>query len=144
LFSIFGTRYGGNGQTTFGLPNLQGRVPLHMGAGFIIGQAGGEAAHTLNTSEMAAHNHNVRADGTTAAGSNFSAPAATEVFGQSLGVPSSGTNFTVSPYGAGSPGGTLAPGTVTNSGGGQAHNNMQPYLVLNFIVALVGVFPSRN
>lgn len=144
LFSLFGTSYGGNGQTTFGLPNMQGRVPVHMGSGFIVGQVGGETTHTLKVSEMPQHNHNIRADGSTAAGSNFSTPAATEMFGQSLGVPSSGTNFAVSPYGAAPPAGVLAPGTVTNSGGNQPHDNMQPYLVLNFVVALQGVFPSRN
>jgi microcystin-dependent protein len=144
LFSLFGTTYGGNGQTTFALPNLQGKVPLHMGGTFIIGQTGGELNHTLNTNEMPAHNHFVQSDTQTAATSNNSAPAATEVFGLALGVPSSGSNFAVSPYGAGNPGGVLAPASVSNFGGSQPHSNTQPNLTLNFIVALQGIFPSRN
>jgi microcystin-dependent protein len=144
LFSLFGTMYGGNGQTTFGLPNLQGRVPLHMGAGFTIAQAGGEVNHTLSLGEMPAHNHFVQSDTKTAATSNNSAPAANEVFGLALGVPSSGSNFAVSPYGAGNPAAALTPASVSNYGNSQPHSNQQPYLVLNFIVALQGVFPSRN
>jgi microcystin-dependent protein len=144
LFSLFGTMYGGNGQTTFALPNLQGRVPVHMGADFTLGEAGGEVSHTLTMAEMPAHNHFVQSDTKTAATSNNSAPAANEVFGLALGVPSSGSNFAVSPYGAGNPGNVLAPASVSNYGGSQPHSNQQPYLVLNFIVALQGVFPSRN
>jgi len=144
LFSLFGTTYGGNGQTTFGLPNLQARVPVHTGNSFTLGQAGGEANHTLITSEMPAHNHFVQSDTQTAATSNQSAPAANEVFGLAIGVPSSGSNFPVNPYGAGSPGGVLATQVIGLTGGSQPHSNTQPYLVLNFIVALQGVFPSRN
>jgi microcystin-dependent protein len=144
LFSLFGTTYGGNGQTTFGLPNLQGRVPIHQGNGFVMGQAGGETAHTLTQAEMTAHNHFVQSNTATAATSNQSLPAATAVFGLALGVPSSGTNFAVSAYGAGAPANALAPQTIGNTGGSQAHSNQQPYLTLNFIVALQGVFPSQN
>ena len=144
LFSLFGTVYGGDGRVNFGLPNMQGRVPIHMGNGFVIGERGGETAHTLITSEMPAHNHLVQTDVTTNASSNFSAPANTEVFGLALGVPSSGANFPVTPYGTGAPGSTLAPQSVSLVGGSQAHSNMQPYLVLNFIVALQGAFPSQN
>jgi microcystin-dependent protein len=144
LFSLFGTTYGGNGQNTFALPNMQGMVPIHMGNGFIIGEKGGETAHTLNTGEMPAHNHFVQTDVTTDAKSNFSAPAATEIFSLAVGVPSSGASFPVNPYGAGAPGGILAPASVSPFGSSQPHSNMQPYLVLNFIVALQGAFPSRN
>lgn len=144
LFAVFGTTYGGNGTTTFGLPNLQGRVPIHQGSGFTIGQAGGEVSHTVNLSEMPAHNHFAQSDTTTAATSNQSAPASNETFGLAIGVPSSGTNFAVSPYGAGNVGGALAPQTIGNVGGSQPHSNQQPYLVVNFIVALQGIFPSQN
>src|SRR5258705_9312423 len=89
LFALLGTAYGGDGRVTFGLPNMQGRVPIHMGDGFVIGERGGEAAHTLIISEMPAHNHFVQTDVTTNASSNFSQPAATEVFGLALRVPSS-------------------------------------------------------
>jgi microcystin-dependent protein len=144
LFSLFGTTYGGNGQTTFALPNFQGRIPVHQGSGFLMGQAGGELNHTLIQSEMPAHNHFVQTDTRTQATSNQGLPAATEVFGLAIGVPSSGSNFPVNPYGAGSPGGILAPQTVGLTGGSQPHSNTQPYLTINFIVALVGIFPSRN
>ena len=144
LFSIFGTTYGGDGRVTFGLPDMRGRVPIHMGNGFVIGEKGGELNHTLTTSEMPAHNHFVQSDVQTDAANNFSSPAATEIFGLALGVPSSGTNFPVNPYGTGAPGGALAPQTVSNTGGSQPHVNTQPYLVLNYIVALQGVFPSQN
>jgi microcystin-dependent protein len=144
LFSLLGTTYGGNGSTTFGLPNLQGRVPLHFGQGFTQGAVGGETNHTLTVQEMAAHTHLVQVDNTTAASSNASTPGNTVTFGQSIGIPSSGSNFAASMYGAPTPAGTLSPNSISNAGGSQAHENEQPYLVLNYVIALVGVFPSRN
>src|SRR5690349_3400531 len=81
LFSLFGTTYGGNGQTTFALPNFQNRVPVHVGSSFVLGQAGGEFTHTLIQSELPAHTHFVQSDTQTQATSNQSTPAATEVFG---------------------------------------------------------------
>lgn len=127
LFSLFGTTYGGNGQTTFGLPNLQGRAPLHFGDGFIQGQAGGETAHTLIQSEMPAHSHLV----------NASTAAAT------VGVTTNNFWSATGAYAA-TANNTMSPSAITPNGGGQPHANMQPYLVINFIVALVGIFPSRN
>ena len=131
LFSLFGTQYGGNGQTTFALPDMRGRTSIHMGAGFTIGQAGGEAAHTLTLSEMPAHTH--QAVGSTNAGST-NLPA-----GNVLGK--SAPNFL---YGPIQNLGAMSASTVGNFGGSQPHENRQPYLVLNYIVALQGVFPSRN
>ena len=129
LFSLLGTTYGGNGQTTFALPNLQGRVPLHTGAGFILGQTGGEQNHTVTKSEMAAHNHLLQ--GTS---NNADNPAPTgNLMATSNNLYTGLTNPT-----------TLVPSTVTDVGGGQAHNNMQPYLVINFCIALQGAFPSQN
>jgi microcystin-dependent protein len=127
LFSILGTTYGGNGQTTFGLPNLQGRVPLHIGSGFAEGQVGGAQTVTL-TSNQVGHGHGVSATATattnTAAG-NFPATSAGNIYGSS-------------------PDTTMNAGIVGQAGGSQAHSNLQPYLVVNFVIALTGVFPSRN
>lgn len=130
LFSLLGTMYGGNGQTTFALPDLRGRVPIHIGAGFIEGQAGGQEAHTITMSEMPAHNHFINASNT-----------ATGTVGGPSGNILAASNITI--YGQ-QPDTTLNPSEVTNFGGSQAHTNQQPYLVLNFIIALIGVFPSRN
>ena len=129
LFSILGTMYGGNGQTTFALPDLRGRVPIHMGDGFTEGQAGGQEAHTITASETPAHNHFINADnnpGTT------SSPVGAYL-----------ANSNVSPYRT-APDTTLHPSEVTNVGGGQPHENRMPLLVLGFAIALQGIFPSRN
>jgi microcystin-dependent protein len=134
LFSLLGTTYGGNGQTTFALPNLQGRVPLHMGKGYTLGQAGGETAHTLTMGEMTAHNHFLNASNTQ---------------GDSVNPSFSGTGYILAQdpgniYGPAQNLTTLNPGSVSNVGGSQAHENMQPYLSLNFCIALQGIFPSQN
>lgn len=130
LFSILGTTYGGNGQTSFALPNLQGRTPLHMGSGFILGQNGGEEAHTLTVSEMAAHTHPAVASSNAA---DQSSPA-----NNYWAVSQSFTVY------AGSANETMAPQAVTAVGGSQPHANLSPYLVINFVIALLGIFPSRN
>jgi microcystin-dependent protein len=127
LFSILGTTYGGNGTTTFALPNLQARSPIHFGNGFTLGQAGGETAHTLNTQELPAHTHILQ--GTAA---NGDTPIPTTL--------ANVNNF----YSTAGPNTTLTPGSIGNVGGSQPHDNMSPYLVLNFIIALQGIFPSRN
>jgi microcystin-dependent protein len=129
LFSLLGTYYGGDGRTTFALPNLQGRVPLHMGNGFVIGETGGETAHTLNINEIPAHTH-------LAVGSSnppsVSSPAGNLWSAQSTAAYS--PTVTTS----------LNPASIGPTGGNQAHDNMSPYLVLNFCVALQGIFPSRS
>lgn len=129
LFALLGTMYGGNGQTTFQLPNLQARMPIHNGNGYTQGQNGGEAAHTLITSEMPGHTHT--ALGVTSAATIASATNATWA------------SSTKNPY-AGSPNTTMAAGALGNAGGSQPHDNMPPYLALNFCIALTGIFPSRN
>jgi microcystin-dependent protein len=131
LFSILGTTYGGNGTTTFALPDLRGRTPVHVGNGIVLGQKSGEEAHTLTNNEMTAHNHFLTA----------SSAAANAAVGLT-GVPGTAAFalFDTNPS-------NLVPtvaGTVTNTGGSQPHNNVQPYLVLNFVIALSGIFPSRN
>jgi microcystin-dependent protein len=132
LFSILGTTYGGNGQTTFGLPNLQGRVPVHVGQGIVLGQSSGEVSHALLNTEMANHTHTLQ---------GASAPVDNN---RSLTNNLLGSSSAVSQYATAGVTTTLNPATVGLGGGGQPHNNLQPLLVLNFIIALVGIFPSRN
>lgn len=130
LFSLLGTQFGGNGQTTFNLPDLRGCVPIHMASGFVIGQRGGEYAHTIQMSEMAQHNHLVKV--ATAATGGFSNPTNRYLGG--------GNNA----YKVGPPTTNLQQGTLQAVGGSQAHENTQPYLVASFCIALQGIFPSQN
>jgi microcystin-dependent protein len=130
LFSLLGTMYGGNGQTTFALPDLRGRTPIHVGQGFVEGQAGGQEFHTLTISEMPQHIHQmsgISQDGTVqiANGAFLAAAGAQPYHGA--------TNLVA-----------MDPASITSVGGSQPHENRQPYLVLNFVIALQGVFPSRN
>jgi microcystin-dependent protein len=128
LFSLLGTMYGGNGRTTFALPNLQGRVPIHVGGGFPTqGAAAGAEAHTITMQEMATHNHVVTASSSSG---NAAGPSTLAQFANGYGPPNALT--------------TLHQGTVTNVGGTQPHTNMHPYLVLNWCIALQGIFPSQN
>jgi len=142
LFALLGTTYGGDGRTTFGLPNLRGRVPIHVGNGHVLGEAAGTTAETIISSTMAAHSHALSGDHTTTA--TVSTPADGSSLGISAGGGSPPTSFTVSVYSSTAPGGTLSPAVITNTGGSQPHENMQPYLTLNFIIALQGIFPSQN
>ena len=137
LFSLFGTTYGGNGQTTFAIPDLRGRIPNHFGAGFTLGQAGGQTAHTVTMSEMPAHNHFVTASTRVPVvdDPNSTSDPAGAYFGRT-----SHPGYKA-PTGALTAMNPLSLGAV---GGSQPHENMAPYLVLNFIVALQGVFPSQN
>jgi len=141
LFALLGTTYGGDGIRTFQLPNLQGNTALSFGNGFTQGQAGGEATHTLAASQMPVHNHSLNAyAGTPDAGAAGETPAATK----SLAEPVALTGSTVSIYATGTPGITMAQNAVAPTGGAQPHPNQQPYLVLNWCIALQGIFPSRN
>jgi len=143
LFSLLGTMYGGNGQTTFALPDLRGRIPISHGSANIIGQAGGSEFVTLTTSTMAAHNHTMMA--TTTAANQFTPGApGSSVFGASNGVITPTGSFTVTLYNPGNPNNTLSPGVISNIGGSQPHENRMPFLVLNFCIALQGIFPSQN
>jgi microcystin-dependent protein len=129
LFSILGTTYGGNGQTNFALPNLQGRSPNYTGQGFNLGQLGGEVTHTLNNSEMPQHVHPVSAVAST--GTQVSPINNVWAAATSGAYAAAGTT-------------AMLPQALALAGGSQPHENMPPYLVLNFIIALQGIFPSRN
>ena len=131
LFSILGTTYGGNGQTTFALPDFRGRGGIHTGGGFNLGQSGGQEFHTVTQQEMPAHNHFVNASNIADA-SNVVDPE--NNFPANSAVPPYRTAATT----------TFHPASVTNVGGSQPHETRQPYMVLNFIIALQGVFPSQN
>ena len=136
LYSLLGTTYGGDGRTSFALPDLRGRVPAHIGdsgAGDFIslGQKGGEETHTLSANEMPQHSHLLNAsssDGNTTNVGN------TLLAREAGGIYQANANNPVQ----------IHAGVVANAGGGQAHDNMQPYLALNFCIALQGLFPSRN
>lgn len=135
LFALLGTNYGGNGQTNFALPNLQGRVPIHMsGSDFQLGDSGGEITHTLTMNQMPMHMHFAQATSATA---NSTKP----VSGAMLGMSSPGTSLN---YGPPENMVAMASNALSTVGGGQAHENRQPYLVLNFCIALQGIFPSQN
>jgi microcystin-dependent protein len=147
LFSLLGTTYGGDGRVNFGLPNLQGRVPMSMGQGHVLGELWGEQAHTLNIGEMAAHFHTMMASATGSASGGTGrvpGPAGTKALAQGHASQPGGTTVQVNIYGTGSPSTTLIPGTIGNTGGSQAHQNMQPYLTLSFCIAVQGIFPSQN
>jgi microcystin-dependent protein len=130
LFALLGTTYGGNGQTTFALPNLKGRLPIHTGNGHTLGEAAGSSAVTINQQTMPQHIHFMQ--GTTAAA--VGDDATNNVLAQA------GLNAYAPPAGLTA----MGPASVTNVGGSQPHSNMMPYLVLNFCIALQGIFPSQN
>jgi microcystin-dependent protein len=131
LFSLLGTTFGGNGLTTFALPDMRSRAPIHVSPNYTLGGIGGEESHTLTLAEIPAHTHTVTADPRegTAAGPTGNSPAKT-----SDGTTAYGSSTTAQ----------MAPGSVTNAGGGQAHQNMKPFITLNCIISLAGIFPSQN
>jgi microcystin-dependent protein len=129
LFALIGTTYGGDGQTTFGLPDLRGRLPVHQGSGFIIGQAAGTESVTLTVNQIPQHTHAVSARTSATAGSPSGAMY--------------GGNTTTTIYTA-TPSALMNAAMVGIGGGSQPHDNMMPYCVVSFIIALEGIFPSRN
>jgi len=143
LFSILGTSFGGNGQTTFGLPDLRSRVPIQQGQGvglspYDVGQQGGSEQVTLLQTQMPAHNHMVTATSDSA--------AADAASGNLLATPSAGRGQTPPQiYGAATGAAvTMGPTMIAPSGGSQPHENIQPYLCVTFIIALQGIYPSRG
>lgn len=131
LFSLLGTTYGGDGRVNFGLPDLRGRAPIHMGSGHTLGERGGEQAHTLSISEIPTHVHTL--NGTSNAGTlaiaagNLAGSSASQMY-------QAADNNLVA----------MNPASITNVGGSQAHLNMQPFLILSFCIALQGIFPSQT
>ena len=136
LFSLLGTMYGGDGRVNFALPDLRGRVPIHVGNGHTLGERGGEQAHTLTISEMPPHLHYVQASYTQGNVVNPNLAGTGRVLAADPGNPYS-TGFAPTPV-------ALNPATVANVGGSQAHLNMQPFLTLSYCIALSGIFPSPN
>ena len=130
LFNLIGTTYGGDGQTTFALPNLQSRVPVHQGSGFTLGEMAGVETVTLTLSQIPSHTHVPQAN---------SAGAATSPAGN-VWANSAALQFAP----AGSPLTPMNPGVMGSSGGSQPHDNMLPYLAINFIISLYGVYPTQS
>lgn len=129
LFSLLGTTFGGDGRVNFALPDLRGRTPIHVGGSHTLGERGGEQAHTLSISELPTHTHVFQVSPT-----NGDSPSATNnVLGGALNTYRGPDALT-----------SLNAGSVANTGGSQAHLNMQPFLTLSFCIALQGIFPSPN
>lgn len=131
LFNLIGTTYGGDGQSTFALPDLRGRLPLHFGNGFTLAETGGVENVTLTVGQIPAHSHPFL--GSTSPGDQSTPvgnlPAASNV---------------VSLFSAAAPNASMAAQTLSSVGGSQPHNNFQPYLCINFIISLFGIFPSQT
>jgi microcystin-dependent protein len=133
LFSLLGTTFGGDGRVNFALPDLRGRAPIHVGSSHALGERGGEQAHTLSTAELPEHVHSVSGTSTSTDPNGTNIPA--------------GTLLATGPseiYGAANDLVAMSPSSVGNVGGSQAHLNMEPFLALNFCIALQGIFPSPN
>jgi microcystin-dependent protein len=130
LFSLLGTTFGGDGRVNFGLPNLQGRTPIHAGNGHTLGSNGGEQAHTISTAELPTHTHLVNSS-SAATGGN--ANPTNRFLGGGNNVYHAASNLVA-----------MNAGSLTSTGGSQAHLNMQPFLTLNFCIALQGIFPSQT
>jgi microcystin-dependent protein len=134
LFSLLGNNYGGDGRVNFALPDLRGRVPIHVGGGHSLAERAGEEAHTLAIAELPMHTHVARAT-TAQADQSSNSAAPTRMPAQS--------NFSFL-YGPPNNLQAMAPGALANAGGSQAHLNMQPFLTLSFCIALQGIFPSQT
>ena len=130
LFNLIGTTYGGDGQTTFAMPDLRSRVPVHQGSGFILGQSAGTETVTLTTQQIPVHTHTPQAN--TAGGVDSPANA---VWGAATGA---------TPYGSPPTNAAMNPASVQTTGGSQPHENMIPFQALNYIISLFGIFPSQN
>jgi microcystin-dependent protein len=134
LFQLIGTTYGGDGQSTFGLPDLRGRVPIHMGNSFVLSETGGAEEVTLTQSQIPVHTHALLASQN---------PASASSPGSSV-APAVTAAATITPYGTDAPLTTLAANAISPVGGSQPHTNFQPYLCVDFIISLFGLFPSQT
>lgn len=144
LFSLMGTTYGGNGQTTFQLPNLQGRVALHRSASHPQGLAAGEAAHTLTVAELPQHTHLMRGKAAAADAGAASLPVTNNSLAQAYAVQAGGAQAEIKRYSQAAPDLALSPSAISAVGGSEPHENRQPFTTLLLAVALEGIFPSRN
>ena|SRR5438105_1107232 len=133
LFNLIGTTYGGDGQSTFALPDLSGRIPIHQGNGFILAENGGVESVTLTVQQIPAHSHPMLSSQTDATTSDPSNAL--------LAIAPVATTF---PFGTDAPVTNLSPTSVSSVGGSQPHDNLQPYLCIDFIISLFGIFPSRT
>jgi microcystin-dependent protein len=133
LFNLIGTTYGGDGQSTFALPDLRGRIPIHQGSSFVLAQSGGVETVTLTASQIPAHSHPFLASAN---------PASSKSPGNQ--VPGITQSATITPYGTDAPLVQLSSNAVGAAGGSQPHDNFQPYLCIDFIISLFGIFPSQT
>jgi microcystin-dependent protein len=131
LFQLMGTTYGGDGESTFALPDLRGRIPIHQGGGFILAETGGVEEVTITINQMPSHGHSVLASTAIASASDPTNNVGAKI-----------TTASVFAYGTDNPKTTLAPTAVGPAGGSQPHTNFQPYLCVDFIISLFGIFPS--
>jgi microcystin-dependent protein len=131
LFQLIGTTYGGDGQSTFALPDLQGRIPIHQGNGFILAETGGAEEITLTVNQIPSHSHPLVA-----------ADAAGDQINPANNVPAN--SFNVTPYINDAPDNNFNAGAISLTGGSQPHTNFQPYLCVNYIISLFGIFPSAT
>lgn len=133
LFQLIGTTYGGDGQSTFALPDLRGRIPIHQGNNFVLAETGGVEQVTLTVNQIPSHTHPLQAS---------VAQASSQAAQNS--VLAAATGASISPYGSDAPRINLSPQAISPVGGSQPHNNLQPYLCVNFIISLFGIFPSPS
>ncbi len=129
LFQLIGTTYGGDGESTFALPDLRGRIPIHQGNGFILAETGGAEEITLTVQQISSHNH---AFLSSAANGDQANPQGNHL----------ANSFNITPYINDVPNGNMNPAAITTTGGSQPHTNFQPYLCVDFIISLFGIFPS--
>lgn len=132
LFNLIGTTFGGDGQSTFALPDLRGRIPVHQGSSFTLGESGGVETVTLTVSQIPSHSHPLLASGN---------PASATAVGSGV-LPAITPAATITAYGTDIPTTTMSPQAVSSVGGSQPHTNFQPYLCVNYIISMFGIFPS--